>query len=371
MRTGVDSLLGRIAEFAPIEVKKTSESAVVSAGVERLAPRGWKKLFKLLLPRRNRQGAEPGAAAAKSVRIALVPSRPHDEHRRRAGHQPHAHGRSRRRIGKTGRTLSFSKERLQGKVGEFQEKYEFTASAPRDRPALEQTSASKNVGQRRCGRRSLRRSSASSKWIATTISTSSRAPWRKFPPTSTKSSRNSRATSAASKATSTSSQNSRHHLQDEITAARMVPIGTLYSMLRAPYATPPNPPKRKSNSIFPAAKRNWTTTSSSKFPIPSSISSAIRGPRYRIDPRIASPQESRNWAKSSLRAYHRGNHIYIEVEDDGRGIDYERVTAKARWNAAWSPPKQRIASPSATFAKCFSIPASPPPPSKQNWQAAA
>ncbi len=27
----------------------------------------------------------------------------------------------------------------------------------------------------------------------------------------------------------------------------------------------------------------------------------------------------------SVRAYHRGNHIYIEVEDDGRGIDYEGV----------------------------------------------
>ncbi|MGH9509299.1 MAG: hybrid sensor histidine kinase/response regulator, partial [Terriglobales bacterium] len=27
----------------------------------------------------------------------------------------------------------------------------------------------------------------------------------------------------------------------------------------------------------------------------------------------------------AVRAYHRGNHIYIEVEDDGRGIDYARV----------------------------------------------
>ncbi len=26
-----------------------------------------------------------------------------------------------------------------------------------------------------------------------------------------------------------------------------------------------------------------------------------------------------------VRAYHRGNHIFIEVEDDGRGIDYENV----------------------------------------------
>src|SRR6202007_306741 len=33
--------------------------------------------------------------------------------------------------------------------------------------------------------------------------------------------------------------------------------------------------------------------------------------------------------KVSLRAYHRGNHIYIQVEDDGRGIDYERVKQSA------------------------------------------
>jgi chemosensory pili system protein ChpA (sensor histidine kinase/response regulator) len=31
----------------------------------------------------------------------------------------------------------------------------------------------------------------------------------------------------------------------------------------------------------------------------------------------------------AIRAYHRGNHIFIEVEDDGRGIDYERVRTKA------------------------------------------
>src|SRR5262249_15103383 len=31
----------------------------------------------------------------------------------------------------------------------------------------------------------------------------------------------------------------------------------------------------------------------------------------------------------AVRAYHRGNHIYIEVEDDGRGIDYEKVRKTA------------------------------------------
>jgi len=31
----------------------------------------------------------------------------------------------------------------------------------------------------------------------------------------------------------------------------------------------------------------------------------------------------------AVRAYHRGNHIYIEVEDDGKGIEYERVRKAA------------------------------------------
>ena len=31
----------------------------------------------------------------------------------------------------------------------------------------------------------------------------------------------------------------------------------------------------------------------------------------------------------AVRAYHRGNHIFIEVEDDGRGIDYEKIRTAA------------------------------------------
>jgi chemosensory pili system protein ChpA (sensor histidine kinase/response regulator) len=39
----------------------------------------------------------------------------------------------------------------------------------------------------------------------------------------------------------------------------------------------------------------------------------------------------------TLRAYHRGNHIYIEVEDDGRGIDYDRVRKAAIERGLVSP----------------------------------
>src|SRR5260370_29244027 len=39
----------------------------------------------------------------------------------------------------------------------------------------------------------------------------------------------------------------------------------------------------------------------------------------------------------AVLAYHRGNHIYIEVEDDGRGIDYEKVRKTAVENALINP----------------------------------
>jgi len=66
-----------------------------------------------------------------------------------------------------------------------------------------------------------------------------------------------------------------HHLQDEFTAARMVPIGTLYSRLSRAVATPRLPPASKSNSISPAVKPSWTTTSFSRYPTRWSISFAI------------------------------------------------------------------------------------------------
>jgi hypothetical protein len=50
-------------------------------------------------------------------------------------------------------------------------------------------------------------------------------------------------------------------------------------------------------------------------------------------PTVSSPSR-RSWqvgiGRVTLRAYHRGNHIYIEVEDDGRGIDYGRVKQSDR-----------------------------------------
>jgi chemosensory pili system protein ChpA (sensor histidine kinase/response regulator) len=42
-----------------------------------------------------------------------------------------------------------------------------------------------------------------------------------------------------------------------------------------------------------------------------------------------------------VRAYHRGNHIFIEVEDDGRGIDLERIRARALEGGFTTPDQAR------------------------------
>src|SRR5690606_1286522 len=53
-----------------------------------------------------------------------------------------------------------------------------------------------------------------------------------------------------------------------------------------------------------------------------------------LDHGIESPAERRAKGKPeegtvTLRAYHSGNHVFIELEDDGAGINKERVLQKA------------------------------------------
>ena len=48
----------------------------------------------------------------------------------------------------------------------------------------------------------------------------------------------------------------------------------------------------------------------------------------------------------AVRAYHRGNHIYVEVEDDGRGVDFERVkTAGVERGFVSAEHAERMGSP--------------------------
>src|SRR5208283_2514835 len=124
MRAGVDSLLGRIAEYAPVEVED-SETVTAPAGGEEVHAEGLEQAAPVVTPAKKTAKPANAAAAAKSVRIALSRL---DRMMNTVGELVINRTRMVGRVAELEKlvdTLSFSKERLQGKVGEFQEKYEF------------------------------------------------------------------------------------------------------------------------------------------------------------------------------------------------------------------------------------------------------
>jgi chemosensory pili system protein ChpA (sensor histidine kinase/response regulator) len=120
-----------------------------------------------------------------------------------------------------------------------------------------------------------------------------------------------------------------HRLQDEITQARMVPIGNLYTRL--------------SRTVRDAAKASnkkvELTLAGAETELDNNIIQQISDPlihlvRNAVAHGIEREEQRYEKGKSdhgnvAVRAYHRGNHIYIEVEDDGRGIDYNKVRKTA------------------------------------------
>jgi chemosensory pili system protein ChpA (sensor histidine kinase/response regulator) len=116
-----------------------------------------------------------------------------------------------------------------------------------------------------------------------------------------------------------------HHLQDEITAARMVPIGNLYTRLS----------RTVRDASKAAGKPVELLLEGAETELDNNIIQHISDPlihlvRNAVAHGLESPSARRESGKSEkgrveVRAYHRGNHIFIEVEDDGRGIDYENV----------------------------------------------
>jgi chemosensory pili system protein ChpA (sensor histidine kinase/response regulator) len=116
-----------------------------------------------------------------------------------------------------------------------------------------------------------------------------------------------------------------HNLQDEITAARMVPIGNLYTRLSRTV-------RDASKSV---GKPVELSLEGADTELDNNIIQHISDPlihlvRNAVAHGIEPPEARREAGKPekghlTVRAYHRGNHIFIEVKDDGRGIDYDRV----------------------------------------------
>jgi chemosensory pili system protein ChpA (sensor histidine kinase/response regulator) len=120
-----------------------------------------------------------------------------------------------------------------------------------------------------------------------------------------------------------------HRLQDEITQARMVAIGNLYTRLS----------RTVRDAAKAAGKRVELTLVGAETELDNNIIQQISDPlihlvRNAVAHGVEREEERYLAGKTdhgnvAVRAYHRGNHIYIEVEDDGRGIDYDKVRKTA------------------------------------------
>jgi len=333
MRAEVDSLLGRIAEFAPPE--EEFDAALpggedASAAADSSATQG---------PAMTRKAAKhPPINAAKSVRIALERL---DRMMNTVGELVINRTRMVGRVAELEKlvdTLGFSKERLHGKVSEFQEKYEFNrisnsrASAPWNPNTTPQRLTSAAAGDTSFWSdfselemdryddfnilsRSMAEISADVNEVLTQLEGYI-----------------GRVEGDIDDFTKLA-----HHLQDEFTAARMVPIGTLYSRLS----------RAVRDAATSAGKQVELDLGGSETELDNNIIQQISDPlvhlvrnsvAHGIEPaevrRAAGKSEA---GRVSLRAYHRGNHIYIEVEDDGGGIDYDRVRQSAIERGLVSP----------------------------------
>ena len=326
MRAGVDSLLGRIAEFAPLEPEESEPQVQAEetpeAGVSR-APAEKAPAKSASAP------AQKQAAATKSVRIALARL---DRMMNTVGELVINRTKMVGRVAELDKlidTLSFSKERLQGKVNEFQEKYEYNRIrsqigmpwATNQRQRLLTSAAAGETGfldefsELEMDRyddfnilsRSMTEISADVNEVLSQLE-----------------SYIGRVEGDIDEFTKLA-----HYLQDEITAARMVPIGTLYSLLSRAVRDAAKSAKKKVELDF----------SGSETELDNNIIQQISDPlvhlvRNSVAHGIELPEDRTSAGKPEqgtvmLRAYHRGNHIYIEVEDDGRGIDYARVRESA------------------------------------------
>src|SRR5256886_12858696 len=116
-----------------------------------------------------------------------------------------------------------------------------------------------------------------------------------------------------------------HHLQDELTAQGSVQSGTRYSRLS----------RAVRDAATSTGKHVELDLSGSETEIDNNIIQQISDPlvhlvRNSVAHGIEQSAERTAAGKPAggnimLRAYHRGNHIYIEVEDDGGGINYDPV----------------------------------------------
>jgi chemosensory pili system protein ChpA (sensor histidine kinase/response regulator) len=333
MRAAVDPLLARIAELVPEEASEAAPESATANSADSSAT-------ETAAPAYAQRAASQALPQAKSVRISLD----------RLDRMMNAVGElvinRTRMVGRLAEltklveVLNFSKSRLSGKVSEFQEKHEFSRIRPSlmsgpfapqmdtFRPPFTSmpsmiSSDSLEFSELEMDRyddfsilsRSLTEISADVNVVLTQLEGFM-----------------GRVDSDIDEFTKLA-----HHLQDEITAARMVPIGNLYTRL--------------SRTVRDAANATGKpidlSLEGSNTELDNNIIQHVSDPlihlvRNAVAHGVEDPQTRQRAGKSekghiSVRAYHRGNHIFIEVEDDGRGIDYDSVRRRVVEMGAMSP----------------------------------
>jgi chemosensory pili system protein ChpA (sensor histidine kinase/response regulator) len=120
-----------------------------------------------------------------------------------------------------------------------------------------------------------------------------------------------------------------HRLQDEITQARMVPIGNLFTRIARTVRDAAKASNKQVELTLGGAETELDNNIIQQIadPLLHLVRNAVAHGIERADERYEAGKPDQG--NIAVRAYHKGNHIYIEVEDDGRGVDFERVRATA------------------------------------------
>ncbi len=120
-----------------------------------------------------------------------------------------------------------------------------------------------------------------------------------------------------------------HRLQDEITQARMVPIGNLFTRIARTVRDAAKASNKQVDLALAGAETELDNNIIQQIadPLLHLVRNAVAHGIERVDERYEAGKADRG--NIAVRAYHRGNHIYVEVEDDGRGVDFDHVKAVA------------------------------------------
>jgi chemosensory pili system protein ChpA (sensor histidine kinase/response regulator) len=338
MAAAVDPLLARIAELAPEEVQEETVSS--EAGAEAAAAPA---PATLVAPARaagaGQAQAAQGLPQAKSVRISLEWL---DRMMNAVGELVINRTRMLGRLSELSKlveVLQFSKARLAGKVSDFQEKHEFSrisnTLAPGGHPLAKDTFRGNAGGLSPITSNDLLEFSELEMDRYDDVNILSRSLTEISADVSEVLTQlegfMGRVDSDIDEFTKLA-----HHLQDEITAARMVPIGNLYTRVS----------RSVRDAVKAAGKPVELVLEGAETELDNNIVQHVSDPlihlvRNAVAHGIEDVETRRRAGKPekgrvAVRAYHRGNHIFIEVEDDGRGIHYESVRQSVADSGAMS-----------------------------------